>query len=189
MDLAYYKYVLERAGVSYEPALTQDEVRRIEERYEFTFPPDLRDFLMFALPTSKGFIDWRTETEDEIANRLQWPYGGICFDIEHNVFWPEHWGDRPASFDEACKIAKEAVDAAPTLIPIAGHRYIPDRPHEAGKPVFSVYQTDIIYYGSNLANYLENEFVYHSGREHRLEGRIRRIEFWSWLVEDNAQMA
>jgi hypothetical protein len=186
MDLVYYRDTLARAGVSFEPGLKEAEVKDLEDRYKFTYPPDLREFLMFALPVSKGFLDWRNGTENEIVNSLLWPYVGMCFDIEHNSFWPERWGERPASFDEACQIAKHAVDAAPTLIPIAGHRYIPDRPHEPGNPVFSVHQTDIIYYGGNLANYLENEFAYYFERQHRLEGRIKSIEFWSWLVEDNA---
>ena len=96
------------------------------------------------------------------------------------MFWPAEWGERPASLDEAFAIAKTAVEQAPTLIPILGHRYLPDRPNEAGNPVFSVYQTVIIYYGSNLADYLENEF----GRsEYALNGEIRHIEFWTWIVE------
>jgi len=187
MDLARYKRVLAGAGVSFEPGLTENELRRIEERYEFTFPPDLRSFLMFALPTSKGFINWRNEIDDEIANRVQWPYDGICFDIEHNAFWPTTWGPRPPSLEERFAIAKTAVDAAPKLIPICGHRYIPDRPNVAGNPIFSVYQTDIIYYGRNLGDYLENEFAYYFERTRDLPGRdIKHIEFWSRLVEHNS---
>src|SRR5260370_23892793 len=111
---------------------------------------------MFALPVSNGFVNWRSATEEEIKEGMSRPYDGICFDIEHNVFWPGAWGTRPSSLDDAFAIAKKAVDAAPILIPILGHRYIPDSPNEAGNPVFSVYQTDIIYYGSELAGYLQN---------------------------------
>lgn len=187
MDLARYKRVLAGAGVTFEPGLTEGEIRDIEERYRFKFPPDLRDFLTFALPTSNGFVNWRCETEDEIVNRLQWPYDGICFDIEHNVFWPAMWGKRPSSLEKAFAIAKTALGAAPKLIPICGHRYIPDSPHEAGNPVFSVYQTDIIYYGSDLANYLENEFAYYFSRTADLSpSGVKHMEFWSSLVEDNA---
>jgi hypothetical protein len=186
MNLAHYKDVLVQAGVSFEPGLSQDEIQGIQERYKFKFPPDLRDFLTFALPVSNGFLNWRNATQEEIVNRMAWPYDGICFDIEHRVFWPEAWGERPSSIDEAFVVAKKAVDAAPTLIPIFSHRYIPDRPREPGNPVFSVYQTDIIYYGCDLADYLQNEFRYYFGRrEHQLDGDIKRIEFWSWLVEDS----
>lgn len=187
MDLARYKRVLAGAGVTFESGLTEGEIRSIEERYRFKFPPDLRDYLTFAIPISKGFVNWRCETEDEIVNRLQWPYDGICFDIEHNAFWPATWGPWPPSLDDAFAVAKSAVDAAPKLIPIYGHRYIPDRPHQAGNPVFSVYQTDIIYYGSDLADYLENEFAYYFGRTANLPpSGVKNIEFWSWLVGHNA---
>jgi hypothetical protein len=39
------------------------------------------------------------------------------------------------------------------LIPIFVHRMMPDDPHLAGNPVFSVHQTDIIHYGFALADY------------------------------------
>jgi hypothetical protein len=36
---------------------------------------------------------------------------------------------------------------------------MPERPFEVGNPVLSVSQTDIIYYGSDLQDYLENAAV------------------------------
>jgi hypothetical protein len=62
------------------------------------------------------------------------------------------------------------------LIPIYGHRMMPDEPHLPGNPVFSVYQTDIIYYGYDLADYLRHEF-HLPGREPWPE-RVRAIRFW-----------
>ena len=110
----------------------------------------------------------------------------MCFDIEHGSFWLAEWGKQPSSLEEAFAIAKQASQDAPTLIPINGHRYIPHRPNEAGNPVFSVYQTDIIYYGANLSDYLEHEFSYYfGGGEHRLISEVKRIEFWSRFVEDD----
>ena len=64
--------------------------------------------------------------------------------------------------------------------------YLPERPNTAGNPVFSVYQTDIIYYGSDLWNYLENEFYYYFRTpQYNLKGSIRRIEFWSDILESD----
>jgi hypothetical protein len=186
MNIEYYKNVLERAGVVFAPGLSESEIDRIQRRYGFFFPPDLKRFLMFALPISNRFVDWRNADEESILKSLLWPYEGMCFDIEHNSFWLKEWGQRPASLDDAISIAGKAVESAPTLIPICGHRYIPDRPNEAGSPVFSVYQTDIIYYGCDLAEYLENEFGYYFGRSKReIKKEIKRIEFWSRLVENN----
>jgi len=185
MNLQYYKEILERAGVVFESGLSQAEIQELERQYAFAFPSDLKDFLMFALPTSQGFLNWRRASNDEIVYSLTWPYEGMCFDIEQNSFWLEKWGQQPASLDEAFSIARKAIEQAPTLIPINGHRYIPDRPNEAGNPIFSVYQTDIVYYGCDLADYLQNEFSYYFGRsEHFLKGEIKYIEFWSQFAED-----
>src|SRR5713226_5824293 len=118
MNIAHYKDVLVKAGVSFEAGLSPAEIQDTQERYKFKFPPDLRDFLMFALPVSNGFVNWRSATEEEIKEGMSRPYDGICFDIEHNVFWPGAWGTRPSSLDDAFAIAKKAVDAAPILIPI-----------------------------------------------------------------------
>lgn len=98
----------------------------------------------------------------------------------------DSWGAKPAALADACAIARAAIAAAPRLVPVCGHRFIPDRPSEAGNPVFSVYQTDIIYYGSNLFDYFCNEFGYFFGRSGCiLDGRVRHIEFWSDLVDRN----
>lgn len=184
MDFKYCKDRLLAAGVSFDLGLSAGEISVIEQAHGFRFPPDLKDFLMHALPVSKGWVDWRRASVSEIRDRLNWPFESMCFDIEHNVFWLEAWGPKPEDHQSAVAIAREAVASAPRLIPVCGHRYLPDRPCEAGNPVLSIYQTDIIYYGANLFDYLCNEFSYYFGRpEYAVTGKIRRIEFWSDLVD------
>jgi len=40
-----------------------------------------------------------------------------------------------------------------------------------------------VYYGTNLQNYLENEFHYYfKTPEYRLQDQIREIEFWAKLA-------
>jgi hypothetical protein len=56
------------------------------------------------------------------------------------------------------------------------HRMMPDEPREAGNPVFSVHQTDIIYYGFDLLDYLRNEFKLRD-RDPWPE-KVRPIRFW-----------
>lgn len=87
----------------------------------------------------------------------------------------------------ACAIAHQAIEQAPRLIPIAGHRYIPDAPAEAGNPIFSVYQTDIIYYGRDLFEYLENEFgdYFFGQKRYQITEPVKSIAFWSYLVVIN----
>jgi len=45
-------------------------------------------------------------------------------------------------------------------------------------------QTDIIYYGADLAHYLANEFIDHDYVGHTHAQEIRKIRIWSYLAED-----
>lgn len=184
MDFFKLKEKLKEAGVTFESGLTLEEIQLVEASLGFQFPPDLKSFLMFALPRGKGWPNWRDVEDPEIQRMLNWPYEGMCFDIQNNAFWPPGWGAKPGSLTEAFEVAKRKVDEAPTLIPVFGHRYLPDRPSIDGNPVFSVYQMDIIYYGSNLSDYFQNEFAYHFGvAGNEISDPPRRIEFWSDFID------
>ncbi len=135
---------------------------------------------MFALPISSQWINWREMGSNDIKNAFEWVYEGIYFDIENNDFWLKEWGEKPRNLKKAFSVAKKKIDEAPKLIPIYSHRYIPAVPTERNNPVLSVYQTDIIYYGSNLWNYLENEFYEQfQNTSLQLKEPIKEIEFWS----------
>ena len=120
MQLDYFKARLEYAGVVFAPGLSVEEVQEIEAAFALRFPPDLQAFLMFALPINAGFLDWRHASKATISAALAWPSESMCFDIEHNMFWLDEWGARPHSLTEAFAIAREALQRAPTLIPING---------------------------------------------------------------------
>jgi hypothetical protein len=65
------------------------------------------------------------------------------------------------------------------LVPVYVHRMMPDRPRASGNPIFSVHQTDIIYYGTDLRDDLIHEFL--SDKEigiWPIPDSIRQIEFW-----------
>jgi hypothetical protein len=78
--------------------------------------------------------------------------------------------------DEALQKAADLVAAAPRLIPIFMHRMMPDEPHAAGNPVFSVLQGDIICYGFDLADYFRHDFDL--GDRKPWPEDIRPIRFW-----------
>lgn len=184
MDVAALHWVLQQVGVETTTGLNDAEIEQIETEFSFRFPPDLRAFLKQALPVSDRWVNWRASDRDALKERLERPYEGIRFDVEHSEFWMDGWGQRPEKMSDRVEVVRGAVCAAPTLIPIVGHRYIPERPHEAGNPVFSVVQTDIIYYGTTLADFFANEFRKVLGRaRYRLAGAPRPIEFWSEIVE------
>ncbi|MCY1675756.1 hypothetical protein OVA06_13740 [Pseudarthrobacter sp. SL88] len=103
----------------------------------------------------------------------------MLFDVGENGFWPEEWGERPTQVEEVLPAARERLRTVPVLIPIYSHRFMPAAPAPAGSPVFSVYQTDVIYYGSDLASYFQSEFFNNPDRK----SSTHRIEFWSDLAE------
>ncbi|EMN46219.1 hypothetical protein [Leptospira weilii] len=182
--MKFINIVLKQAGVIFESGLTQNEILQIENKYNFKFPPDLIEYLSYELPISNDFVNWRDNSK-MIQEKIDWPFEGMCFDIKNNSFWIDEWGEKPSEDSKLIQIAKYYYDLAPKMIPICSHRYIPDQPNETGNPIFSIYQTDIIYYGNTLLNYLMNEFEYYFGQYHsemKYDTPIKEIKFWSKLV-------
>lgn len=151
---------------------TQAELQRAQDMYGLVFPPDL--IAMLSERHQVLNYDWRTENT-AIRSMLDWPYEGLLFDVEQNSFWPRSWGDRPDHASDRADVLRSVLARVPKLIPLYRHRYIPESPGEVGNPVFSVYQTDIIYYGANLADYVLAEM----GLPGIVKASIRHIPFWS----------
>ncbi|MES2947650.1 MAG: SMI1/KNR4 family protein [Pseudomonadota bacterium] len=183
MTLGHIKAVLMGAGVAFSPGLTPSEFSAAEARYGFKFPPDLRRFLAFAVPTGEKFPDWRNVDSLFLLEAFSRPLEGLWFDVKQNSLWLPEWGPKPVDDATAYRRLSELVQAAPTLIPVQGHRYLPCRPCEAGNPVLSVHQSDIICYGLNLEDYFQNEYSYHFGRQgYELSGEPKPIEFWASFI-------
>ena len=184
-EITYEEFfsLIRESDVEVDPGLSDSEFAHIETKYGFTFPPDLRKFLSMGIPVGDGWLNWRRKSEAEIRDSLGWPLEGMLFDIKNNVFWLKEWGRRPWFLHQRNNKARSAVSKAPKLIPIFSHRYIPDRPHEVGNPIFSVYQTDIIYYGHNLQSYLLNEFGGNIMTPPDEDTEEKYIEFWTEVME------
>ncbi len=195
---------LRTRGIIFEDGLFDSEVMAVESRFAFRFPPDLRAFLQSALPygrrfpdrrsgddsalpagtmqtlTTHRFPDWRSGDESALRDWFDLPRQGVVFDIKHNGFWLEEWGPRPRSLAEAQRVAEQLIDAAPRLVPVYMHRMMPAEPHLPGNPVFSVHQTDIIVYGTDLRDYLVHEFLMTEDEqgEWMVPKATRPIAFW-----------
>lgn len=174
--------ILRDAKIELAPGLSELEIRRAEAVYDFCFPPDLRELLQMALPTGEQFPDWRTVPNKFISDRMVWPLDGMLFDIKENSFWLLEWGEKPADIEAAYNIARQTVAKAPRLIPIYGHRFLPAEPCDKGNPVFSVYQTDVIYYGSDLLEYFCNEFLAEPFEISGYKTTICQIPLWGRLA-------
>lgn len=158
---------------------TDAELDDAQAKYDLRFPPDL--LALFRDRRPREGYDWRTD-DQQIRDMLAWPLEGLLFDVENAALWWPEWGSRPDKPGERAEVLAEVVNKAPKLIPLISHRYLPSEPHEAGNPVFSVYQSDVIYYGSDLADYFEREF---DDPRWPITSPIKPIRFWSELVERN----
>ncbi len=164
--------------LTWGPPYSKSQLEDAQAKWDLRFPPDLMALFLERRPVcDEGhMVDWVADSDDRIRDALEWPLKGFWFDVENaGIWWPE-WGEKPNDRDARYEVLKAAIDKAPALIPIYGHRYIPDEPHEDGNPVFSVWQTDVIYYGANLTDYFDREFG--DGRGEPWPA-LKEIPFWS----------
>ncbi|MBF6447355.1 MULTISPECIES: hypothetical protein [Nocardia] len=171
------------------PGLTDSEFDSIESRYHFRFADDHRAFLAAGLPVDepgesgwRGWPDWRHEDPDVLGTWLAQPAEGVLFDVEHNGFWHPAWGDRPADPIRCLDIARRGLADAPQLIPVFGHRFLPGIAGQCGHPVVSIVQTDAIYAGLDLSDYLRREFLQQASD---LDLAHATAPFWNYLLGDS----
>jgi hypothetical protein len=144
--------------VTIQPGLTEREFACVEESFGFQFADDHRAFLAAGLPVGPSWPDWRRGNRPALRDRLELPVHGVLFDVEHNGFWHAGWGERPDDRRAAVAAAEPHLRRVPRLVPVFSHRFLPAGRGSFGHPVLSVHQTDIIFYGVDLADYVHAEF-------------------------------
>jgi hypothetical protein len=162
-----------RSVCAVDAGLTDTEFARIEKEFGFQFADDHRAFLAAGLPVNVGlppqesgvlythsepWPDWRKGDPAVLRRFLDWPAEGVLFDVEHNGFWHVRWGARSDDRESAMKTARRKLAEVPKMVPVYGHRYLPEGRETFGHPVLSMWQTDIISYGLDLADYIDREF-------------------------------
>lgn len=163
-----------------QPGLSESEIDRVEQTFDFEFADDHRAFLSVGLPVGgPGWPDWRDGDPSDLRGKLDWPVDGVLFDVEHNEFWGAGWGPRPATLEAALAAAREHLATVPVMVPVYGHRYLPAGRGGSGHPVLSMYQTDIIVYGTDLLDYLHREFGTEPAAGH---GCQVTVPFWRDIV-------
>jgi hypothetical protein len=158
---------------------TQSQLDEAQQRYGLRFPADLVELLL-ERRLADGYA-WHTE-DPRIREMLEWPYEALLFDVENGFWWPD-WGERPSTPEERAEVLRSALSRVSRLIPLWSHRFLPEAPNERGNPVFSMHGFDTIYYGTDLANYLEREFGPPPLRRLPVRLGVRHIPFWSDIVE------
>jgi hypothetical protein len=173
--------VLRRAGERLTPGLTDAELHDVEHRFGFRFAPEHRALLRLALPAGEGWPDWRSRDPADLEGRLRWPVDGVLFDVRNDAFWPASWGPRPVEETAALAVARERLAAVPRLVPLFSHRYLPAAPAPDPSPVFSVHQSDVIFYGGDLEDYVQHEFWLTGSWSAQVPAA--RVAFWSDLAQ------
>lgn len=175
---------MKEQGILFLENVTDGQLDQVQERYNIVFPGQLRHFYRLGMPVSTGFVNWLDDSPgnvEQVKRKLKSPVRGILLTVELEESWPRAWGERPSSEEEALKIAGERINRAAGLIPLYSHRYMTCLDNSEDSPVLSVYGGDIIYYGSNLNNWLQIEFC---GLPYRtiFESELPVIPGWQELI-------
>lgn len=181
-------HLLKEKDVIFGAGLKDEELDEIHALFGIRFPEDLKQLLQTALPISGKFVEWRAglhsnKEKQQIELRINAPLEGLLFDVKNNGYWHNDWGYKPNTYTQQKEVVNACFERYPTLIPVYSHRYISDTPQESGNPIFSVHQTDIIYYGNSLADYFAREFRFTLPDIFEVPAEARRIEFWSDFVD------
>lgn len=176
--------LLNGAGIELSEGLTGAEFDSVHERFGFHFNPDHRSFLATVLPLGDRWPDWRNGDDVELQTWMESVAEGFIWDALHQnpPFWPSSWGILPSSPEGIATTVRRELRAWPRLIPIYAHRFTPASPSPSGSPVFSVWQTDIVYYGADLREYLTNELSFGQGRK-AISPITVQVPYWSWFVQ------
>jgi len=173
-----------RQPVTYgQGGMSEAEIANVEEQLDLLLPDDFKYLLQNMKDTGNVMFPWQKFDKEAYDDLMNWVLQGIEFDIEKNAFWLENrWGPRPAELENCLKVLRNDFPSWPKLLPLMGHRFLPAEPCLADNPVFSIMQTDIIYYGSNLASYLILEFIPGQDHAENIRDISRNIPVWSALT-------
>ncbi|MFE0151087.1 hypothetical protein ACFWY5_28360 [Nonomuraea sp. NPDC059007] len=154
-----------------EAGLTEAEFARIEHEYGIEFADDHRAFLAAGLPVhepreekpdtsyawERPWPDWRNGEPGELRRHLNWPVDCLLQDVQRG-HWHPAWGERPDSGEAAVDVARSRLAGVPAMVPVYAHRFLPAGHGTFGHPVLSMWGCDIIYYGADLLDYINQEF-------------------------------
>ena len=123
---------------SWTKGYTEAELDTAQHRFGLIFPPDLVALLR------KRPVEGHDWTDDAaIKQALDWPFNGLLTSVESGQLWWPEWGTRPSSAHAREQVLRYDVSCAPKLIPLIGHRYLPEEPRELGNAVSSPSSTSM----------------------------------------------
>ncbi len=163
------------------------QIQLIESQLGFRMPEDFAFLLQNIRDPGEVLFPWSNFKKQKYDDMIAWILKGIEFDIHANNLWLRRWGERPAESSVALEKARTDFKTWPKLLPVYGHRFLAAEPRRSDNPVFSIWQTDIVCYGANLAHYLANEFVQRDVARHVLKQNVQKIEIWSDFIDNRKE--
>lgn len=173
---------LKKAGFSFAPGMTGQQLEQAETVFGFRFPREIRDFLSCGVILGKEFFDYRdlsAENQKQFRDFQEMIGDRFRFDLERNrdcmhEIFPGLPGDGP----EFAEAVMEYLHSSPRLIPFYAHRCFLDGMDDM--PILSFLQaTDTIIYGSTFETYLETEFL---EIEETIQTPIPAMGIWTDLL-------
>ncbi len=171
-------------GVVFAEGLNEVELQNIESSLGGSIPKDLRIFLSIAVPiathnSTSSFPRWDLGVVRAIKKSQSFVNELFKSDIQNDDYWNTIFGNRPLDKDKAWEYAFHALNAQPKLIPVYAHRYMIIGDNDS--PVISFHgPLDTIVYGTNLTNYLCNEFDIEQSES--LITDVKPTGFWGELI-------
>ena len=179
---------LKKAGISFDPGMSRDELDRAESVFHFHFPNEIREFLFCGVPVGSSFFNFRDVTEKNIKRFFEFQNSiekSFRFDLEYNReemlgLLGEKLGfiQNIDAFDDAVmKYLSQSV----RLIPFFAHRCFFDGMDNM--PIVSFWRpTDTIVYGGTFENYLEVEFMEKQRILENIPQRMKNTGIWKDLI-------
>jgi hypothetical protein len=102
--------------------------------------------------------NWRDLESEELREQVEWPTRCVLSVIRGGG-WPTGWDRRPTNPDEVEAKTHRLLATVPRMVPVYAHRYLPAGRATSGHAVLSIHALDdIIVYGLDLADYVDQEF-------------------------------
>ncbi len=154
---------LKSAGIKFDNGLSEAEFEKIYQVFGVTFPQEIKAFLECGMPCIYPFINWRDNRKwyvENITNFQDSIKEDFIFDFENNALhklFAKKFENITNENDLKDAVLKY-FDKSAKLIPFYGHRCFFNGMDNM--PIVSYCQpSDVIFYGTDFENYLENEFL------------------------------
>ncbi len=176
---------LKNIGIKFDKGLTEEDIEELEILCNFKFPNEIKEFLKFAVPIGDLFYNYNDLSKKNI-NRINDFQKNIedafLFDIEHNNFL-EMFRKRFQSKNdnELQNEILKYLHSSSKLIPLYGHRCFISGMNNS--PIISFQQpSDSIFYGANLEEYLNNEFINKDWKVSEITKDFEKSGIWFDLI-------